>query len=139
MSLQDLYDRYADRVEFLTVYIREAHPIDGWWLGKGVVGLMLRAFKSRAATDVYDPKSLEERQVVAGRCENDLQYQFRTVVDTLDDDVNKAYAAWPTRLYLIGVDGRVAYAGGLGPYGFSPAALGRDIKEYLDRTGDDPV
>ena len=29
MSLRDLYDRYSDRIQFLMVYIREAHPTDG--------------------------------------------------------------------------------------------------------------
>jgi hypothetical protein len=49
----------------------------------------------------------------------------------MDDAVNKAYAAWPTRLYLVGLDGRVVYAGGLGPYGFKPARLGAAIKDVL--------
>jgi hypothetical protein len=49
----------------------------------------------------------------------------------MDDAVNKAYAAWPTRLYLVGLDGRVAYAGGLGPFGFKPAALGAAIEDFL--------
>ena len=40
-------------------------------------------------------------------------------------------AAKPTRLYLIGLDGRVVYAGGLGPYGFSPGALSNAIQDYL--------
>ena len=48
------------------------------------------------------------------------------------------YAAWPTRLYLVGLDGRVVYAGGLGPYGFRPAALGKASEEYLVRVGTSP-
>ena len=42
-----------------------------------------------------------------------------------------AYAAWPERLYLIGVDGRVVYAGGRGPHGFSPAELKEAISALL--------
>ena len=45
--------------------------------------------------------------------------------------VNKAYAASPTRLYLVGQDGRVVYAGGLGPWGFRPAELKGAIEGYL--------
>ena len=29
-ALNDLYEKYRDRVEFFVVYIREAHPTDGW-------------------------------------------------------------------------------------------------------------
>ena len=49
----------------------------------------------------------------------------------MDDTVNNAYAALPTRLYLVGLDGRVVYAGGLGPYGFKPAELGATIEDTL--------
>ena len=71
--------------------------------------------------------------MVAGRCEVALQYVIRTYVDEMDDAVSEAYAARPTRLYLIGTDGRVAYAGGLGRLGFRPAELGAAIEEYLSR------
>jgi len=118
-------------VQFLSIYIREAHPVDGWWLGKGPMGWITRLFESRAATDVHDPQTLEERRAVAGRCETSLQYGIRTYVDGMDDAVNKAYAAWPTRLYLVGLDGRVFYRGGPGPYGFRPGALGKAIKRCL--------
>jgi len=113
------------------IYIREAHPVDGWWLGKGLPGLMMKYYAPKAAMDVYDPKTIEERRAVAGQCENALQYGIRTYVDDMDDTVNKTYAALPTRLYLVGMDGRVIYAGGLGPYGFKPAELGTAIEHYL--------
>lgn len=130
MSLHDLYERYHHVVQFLVVYIREAHPKDGWWLGGGVAGLALRYF-SKAATNINDPKTIDERRAVAAQCEQTLQYGIRTYVDEIDDRISKAYAAKPTRLYLVGVDGRVVYSGGLGPYGFSPAKLGAAIDAYL--------
>ena len=133
MSLHDLYAQYRERVQFLVVYIREAHPVDGWWLGGGLPGLMLKVARSKAATDVCDPQTIEERRAVAGECERALQHGIRTYVDDMYDAVNKAYAAKPTRLYLIGMDGRVVYAGGPGPFGFKPAELGAAIEEYLAR------
>ena len=45
--------------------------------------------------------------------------------------MTKAYAAMPTRLNLVGLDRRVVYAGGMGPYGFKPAELGTAIEKYL--------
>jgi len=52
-----------------------------------------------------------------------LQYSISTYVDDLDDAVNTSDAAMPTRLYLTGLDGRVVYGGGLGPYDFKHAKL----------------
>jgi hypothetical protein len=131
VSLHDLYEKYAEQVQFLMVYIREAHPVDGWWLGKGLFGLALKMGRFQAATDVYDPVTIEERRAVAGRCDATLQYGIPTLVDGMDDAVNKAYAAWPTRLYLVGLDGRVVYGAGLGPFDFKPAKLRQAIETYL--------
>jgi len=54
-----------------------------------------------------------------------------TLVDEMDYAVMTAYAAWPDRLYLVGLDGHVAYAGGVGPFGFKPTELKRAIDGYL--------
>ncbi len=81
--------------------------------------------------DVYDPQTLEQRRQVAGTCEASLSYDVRTYVDEMDDAVNKAYAAWPTRLYLNDTEGVVVYAGGLGPYDFHPSKLKKAIESYL--------
>ena len=131
MSLHDLYRKYNNQVQFIKVYIREAHPVDGWWFGKGFMNTLLRLSRSKVSWDIYDPKTIEERRAAAGDCEESLQYGIKTYVDEIDDPVNKAYAAWPTRLFLINTDGVVEYAGGLGPFGFKPAALGQAIQNYL--------
>ena len=104
-----------------------------WWFGGGIVGKIMRMRYPKASMDIYDPTSFEERRGVASQCEDSLQYGIRTYVDDMDDTVSKAFAALPTRLYLIGLDGRVTYAGGLGPWGFSPTKLGEAIEEYLEK------
>ncbi len=133
MSLHDLYLQYRDHVQFLTVYIREAHPLDGWQLKEGAAARLMATIGFKPAIDVNDPKTIEERRSIAGRCQVDLKYEIPTYVDEMDDTVSKTYAAKPTRLYLIGLDGRVAYAGGLGPFGFKPPELEEAIIEYLAR------
>lgn len=131
MRLQELYAKYHQEIHFLSIYIREAHPIDGWWLGRRLTRAIFNTFFPKASMEHFDPKTIEERRAVAIECEEALQYGIRTYVDEMDDFVNKAYAAWPTRLYMVGLDGRVKYAGGLGPYGFKPKALKEAIDEYL--------
>jgi hypothetical protein len=126
-----LYAQYHDRVQFLSIYIREAHPRDGWWMGRRLTKRLTRLYSPHVSMDLYDPQTIEERREAAGQCETALQYGIRTYVDEMDDQVNLAYSGWPTRLYLIGLDGRVAYAGGMGPYGFKPAELQDAIDAYL--------
>jgi hypothetical protein len=132
VQLRDLYENYHEKIQFLMIYIREAHPVDGWWFGEGIMKYLVKLRYPKASLDTYDPKTKEERVLVAQQCEDALQYGIRTYVDDIADPVNKAYAAHPTRLYLVGEDGKVVYAGELGPFGFSPAELKEKIDQYLE-------
>ena len=93
---------------------------------------MMQLKGTRAVIDVFDPQSLQERRQVAQRCSDTLAYNIPTLVDGMDDAVNQAYAAWPTRLYLVNLDGKVEYASGLGPWGFKPDELEKALIQYLD-------
>jgi hypothetical protein len=126
-----LYKKYYNHIEFLNIYIREAHPIDGWWMGRRLTRGLVKLYSNRVSMDYYDPKTIEERRAVAGDCQEALRFGVRTYVDNMDDMVNKAYAAWPTRQYLVGLDGKVVYAGKMGPRSLKPKELEVAIEEYL--------
>lgn len=57
---------------------------------------------------------------MAHTCVDELDLPMPALVDGVDDTVGKAYGGWPDRLYVIGKDGKVAYAGAQGPAGFDP-------------------
>lgn len=114
MSLTDLYEEFNQEVQFLVIYIREAHPTDGWKMGNH---------------DIKDPQTLEERRSLAKQCGAAMKHGIKTYVDEMHDPVMTAYAAHPERLYLIDVDGKVAYQGGLGPMDFNP----KELKEAIQR------
>lgn len=83
---------------------------------------------------VEDPINAKERHEVATQCVTALDLKTITaVVDRIDDAVNQAYSGWPDRLYLVGKDGKIAYAGGRGPFGFKPDELETAILGELDR------
>jgi hypothetical protein len=85
---------------------------------------------------VEDPVNDRERGEVASTCVQKLGLDMITaVVDKVDDQVNQAYAAWPDRLYLVGKDGKIAYAGGPGPGGFKPDELAAAIRKLLEELG----
>jgi hypothetical protein len=115
--------KYAGRVEFLVVYIREAHPEDGW------VVTMNRSEDIK----LDDPTTTDERTHVAETCALRLEIKMPVVVDEIDDAVASAYGALPDRLYLIGHGGHVAFQGDPGPWGFQPADLEAAIESELER------
>lgn len=120
--MEDLYERFGRDVEFFVVYVREAHPTDGWQVPQNERQKILFA----------QPTTDQERRDVAGQMCSVLKLKLPTLVDRMDDKVNKAYAAWPDRLYLVGRDGRIAMQGKPGPFGFKPAELEAAIKRELD-------
>ena len=92
---------------------------------------MVHMYAPATTTNIQTPKTIEDRRLLAAELEKTLGYGFPTYVDDLDDRVNSLYAAKPTRLYLVGLDGEIAYGGGAGPLGFKPDELGEAIKNYL--------
>jgi hypothetical protein len=120
-ELQQLYDRHGDEVAFFIVYIREAHPEDGW---------VLSANREEEIA-LADPTSLDERAAAAEACVLRLRTRIPVLLDDVDDEVALAYGGWPDRLYLIGRDGRIAFQGEEGPFGFEPAGLAAAIDAEL--------
>lgn len=116
-----MYQTYRDRAAFLFVYVREAHPTDEWQMPPNDQEGVLFA----------QPKTMAARHDVARQCCDKLSLTMPTVVDTIDNRVDESYAAWPERVFIVGRDGRIAYAGGQGPFGFKPAEADEWLKKNL--------
>ena len=84
---------------------------------------------------VEDPKSLAERRKVAREFAQQFKVTLPVLIDTMDDHMNKHYAAWPDRLYVIDGTGKLAYVGGPGPRGFRVADLPSVLDKLVKTTG----
>jgi hypothetical protein len=121
-ELEQLHERHGEAVAFFIVYVREAHPEDGWVLEDN----------REDGIALVDPVSLDERAEAADACALRLQTRIPILLDDIDDAVASAYGGWPDRLYLIGRDGKIAFQGGRGPDGFQPAELAHAIETQLE-------
>lgn len=117
-------DRFRQQVDFLLIYLREAHPKDG-------------NATNEWSKIISDPRSQAERNAVATSCGEILKFNFPIVVDTLDDTTAIDYAAWPERIYVVDEQGDIAYAGYQGPWGFWPSH--RSIKRREDMLTGKPI
>jgi hypothetical protein len=103
------------------VYIQEAHPADGW-----------QADSNRAEGVIFNQaRTWDERQSVAQACCSRLSLSIPCVVDTIDNRVDNQYAGWPERMFVVDRQGRIAYAGEQGPWGFKPEETERALRRAL--------
>ena len=84
------------------------------------------------SNDLFDiefaqPKTYDARVEIAAQCCTALEISMPLVVDAIDNRVEKAYGAFPDRLFIIDVEGKVAFKGGRGPFGFQPRQLERAL------------
>jgi hypothetical protein len=101
------------------VYIEEAHPIDAWQDDDNV----------KAKIFLHSTRTQKERCDVAGTCLVKLGIEYPAVVDDIANTTERAYTAWPDRLYVIDRDGRIAYKSKPGPFGFHT----EDVAHALER------
>ena len=118
-QIEELQKKYSDTVNFVIVYIKEAHPDDEWQMEDN----------EESGVIYSQPKSTEERRELARAFIDQMDVETETLLDDLDNTAMACYAAWPERLYIIGTDGRIIYKGGMGPFYFDPD----EVEEILLR------
>lgn len=104
---------FAHAAEFLTVYIEEAHPADGWAFNNNYVVKQHKTIQDRlAAIDI-----------LAAR-----EPPFEIVADAIDNNGCWAYGGLFERLYII-MDGKIVYQGGRGPRLYFP----KEVRNWLEQ------
>ena len=118
MRLENIAREFNDRVKFLCVYIKEAHPTDG----------------SQSPPNIDDnvlytqPTTEDERAQVAAACMLKFNFSFPMVLDNMTNEIEEKYKAWPERLYVLDANGLVTWKCGLGPHLFDPDVVEDAIK-----------
>jgi hypothetical protein len=115
-----MHARYGDRVNFRTVYIREAHPIDEWQMDSNV----------KEDVCYMQPKTLGDRVAIANDFVKRFRYTIPLAVDSMDNRADAIYAGWPERFYIVDRNGLIVYKGKTGPFGFHP----EEVEDWLRRT-----
>lgn len=116
-GVEQVFQRFQGLAMFLGIYVREAHPTDGWKMQSN----------ARVGVSVQQPKSFAERSSVAGQCHRLLNARIPLLVDDIDDRVGHAYSGMPARLYVIDRTGKVAYKSGRGPFGFKVGEMEQSL------------
>jgi thiol-disulfide isomerase/thioredoxin len=99
-ALESLYAKYGRSIPFLLIYIREAHTQQNWESTRNL----------RDGIAVKPAANLAEKQEHAVMCSRKLHLRFPAVVDSMDGAVETAYAGWPSRAVIVGIDGQMLYS-----------------------------
>jgi len=122
--MERLYASYNGHIEFLIVYIREAHP---------------EMLKEGHKTGVVGrPDDIDERTILATECVTEFKFTMPMVIDAMDGKVNSDYQAAPVRVTITDIDGKVAFYAGRGPFDFRLPPVERTIKKLIANKGHMP-
>lgn len=120
--LSEISREFQEIANFVIVYIKEAHPEDEWQLPAN----------ERDQVCFPQPKTLADRIMLAQTFAKMMHVDIPVLVDDIANTAMVCYAAWPERLYVIDVGGRIVYKGGMGPFDFDPEEVGEFLrKTYL--------
>lgn len=111
---------FSEEVDFLYVYIKEAHPADEWQMDSNVEKELV----------FNQPTTFDERMNLAQAFVTEMEIEGPVVVDEIDNIANACFAAWPERLYVIDTEGKITYKGGMGPFDFDTD----ELEEFLQAT-----
>jgi len=111
-----LYREYRHKVDFILVYVREAHASDG-------------RSPRRTGPQVNEPKTLAERAKVATDCVKSLEVDYPVLLDNLDNRVQRTYSGFPARAVMVGPDGRFIFVGAPGPRGVNATQIEAELKK----------
>lgn len=110
-TLNRLYPEYKNQIPFYLIYIREAHSTTDWTSTRN----------RREGIALQPAATLSERQDHATMCVRKLHIEFPALLDSMSGAAEKAYAAWPSRAYLVDKRGRILFSTGLSEQDFHPA------------------
>ncbi len=112
--LNALHARYQDRVRFLLVYIREAHPEGEAWQS---------TVNRREGVSLPEAAREEERAEHAALCRRRLDIRYEIALDAMDGRAEAAFDAFPSRVFVVDAAGQVRFESRLDVETFRPEAL----------------
>lgn len=105
-GIKDLYEEFGDEVQFLFVYVREAHPGD----------------------DLPAHESMTDKLQAAELLRDEEELEIPILLDDLSGKVHKKYGGMPNPTFLIDRSGRIAFRSLSSRY----ESLRASIEELLD-------
>ncbi|WAR12853.1 IOD1-like protein [Mya arenaria] len=106
-QFNQLVDDFAHVIDFVTIYIKEAHPLNGW----NLIG---------NKHDIRQHETIQDR-IKAAKLLSDSGLRCPLYVDTMENDAQLAFSSFPESLFVL-EKGKIAFKA-LGPFAYDPCKL----------------
>jgi tetratricopeptide (TPR) repeat protein len=120
--LNELHRRFGDRVRFVAVYTREAHPQGESWQS---------TVNEREGIALPEARTEKERAAHAALARKKLDIPYEVTVDGMDGVLEAAFAAFPSHAFLVDATGKVVYTTALDEASLQPDALQKALEAAL--------
>jgi len=91
-----MFNAFENNCDFMCVYILEAHAVDEW------------PIRTKSELCIKQHKTSNQRCLMAKSLKNNYQLTMPVYVDTMDNQFERTYAAWPLRAFII-QDSRIQF------------------------------
>lgn len=119
-QLSTLYHTYSASMNFLFIYILEAHAQDEWPISSA------RWSPTQLPVQYNQTRTIAERMAVAKDFARDFNVQMPIVLDNPETNLfERLYAPWPVRIYVVDKDRRVTYKA-------QPDAAMLELREFTE-------
>lgn len=100
-----IVDNYKNAFEYVVLYINEAHPSNGWYIGDSLC-------------KIQNHTSIKDRQMATRFLDDDLHHDVHVLLDNINNQGQKFFGTKYERLYVL-YHGVIIYKGKNGPFGYN--------------------
>ncbi len=122
VKLAEYYNELNAPIDFIIIYIKEAHASDGW------------KFDGPQYSFIANHKDLQDRieavRVMIERGNITKEIKISVYCDTMDDHTNHLFRGWPERLYVFH-NQTILFRGENGPTGYSIPSVDYFLKKNV--------
>lgn len=105
-------------VNFILLYIEEAHPEDGWYIGDSNIYC------------IKQHQNINERKNGMSIIKNQIHKNVNILLDNMNNDGKKYFGVQYERIYIV-FDNKITYQGENGPFGYDLSDVELKLKELL--------
>lgn len=93
-TLHHMFEQYNKSVDFLCIYILEAHAKDEWPISSS------RYNPTGKPVSYFQPTTNEERISIAQDFVSAYNFRLPVVIDCIENEFERQYSSWPIRFFI---------------------------------------